>query len=182
MESEAYLKKATDEASVRYEEFNPHGNFEDFREFVAWDYTNGLQLKGIGAYDSYYGGRRFWEIPQSENGYNSFTNSAPETDVYLALSSSKVGDTLTGEYRMGNSFEAGMFMILVIIDQGNLPFYSLEVPGLSRDNMNFSTSVEIRVVQEIRWPQYDANGPTGDFDEEITRESLPIWLTDELRL
>ena len=181
--SEAYLKKATEEASVRYEEFNPHGNFEEFREFVAWDYTNGLQLKGIGAYDSYYGGRQFWEIPQSENGYNSFTNSAPETDVYLALSSSKVGDTLTGEYRMGNSFEAGMFD-----DFGDnrpkVTYHSTVLrvlPGLSRDNMNFSTSVEIRVVQEIRWPQYDANGPTGDFDEENYEERVyRFWLTDEL--
>ena len=33
--SEPYLKKSTDEDSVRYEEFSPYGDFEHFREFFG---------------------------------------------------------------------------------------------------------------------------------------------------
>ena len=184
--SQAYVKKATEEASIRYEEFSPHGDFENFREFVAWNYNNGnsLQFKGIGAYDSYYGERNFWEKPERADGYNSFTNAAPETDVYLALNSTKIGETLTGEYRMGNTFDAGMFT-----DFGdNRPEVTYRstvlrvLPGLSRDNMNFSTSVEIRVVQEVRWPKYGPNGPiTGQFDDENFEQRIyRFWFTDDL--
>ena len=181
--SEPYLKKSTDEDSVRYEEFSPYGDFEHFREFLAWDYANGIQHKGIGAYDSHMDKRQFWEIPQTKDGYVEITNTAPEADVFFATTSTKVGDTLTGTYRMGNNFDVGMFG-----DFGdNRPKVSYRstvlrvMPGISRDGMDFSTSVEIRVVQDIRWPTYDANGPTNQFDEDNFEQRVyRFWFADGL--
>ena len=84
---------------------------------------------------------------------------------------------------MGNNFDVGMFG-----DFGdNRPKVSYRstvlrvMPGISREGMDFSTSVEIRVVQDIRWPTYNANGPTNQFDEDNFEQRVyRFWFADGL--
>jgi hypothetical protein len=183
--SEPFLKKATDIGGIRFEEGNPFGNFEDFREFLAWNYDNGLQHMGIGNFDSFDGQRKFWEIPQTTENYDPFDNSAPRADVFFASNSTKVGDTLTGTYRMGNSFHgtaaAGEFGDDYRPRVRYWATLLRAMPMLGRDGIQFGRAMEVRVVQHVQWPLYDENGVTEDFDENNFEErTFRFWFADTL--
>jgi len=180
--TEPYLKTSTEEGGVTFVEYNPWGDYDQYREFVAWDYSDGLQFKGIGSYDGFIDERQFWEIPQEE-AYDDVSNTASEKAVYLVTNSTKVGDTLTGEYRLGNDF-GGSFTGQIGDFRPKVSYRATllrVMPGLSRDGLKFTTSAEIRVVQTIKYPIFNGEQATAQFDENnYTVRTTKFWFTDEL--
>ena len=140
---------------------------------------------GVGNFDSHMGERQFWEIPQTNDNYDEFNNTAPRADVFFALSSSKVGDTLSGTYRMGNSFggntAAGEFGDDF---RPRVKYWATVLrvmPGLNRDGIRYGKAMEIRVVQHVQWPLYDDLGITNEFDENnFEKRTFRFWFADGL--
>lgn len=180
--SEPYLKRSTEESSIRFEEFNPYGDYNHYREFVAWDYSDGIRFKGIGSYDAYVGERYFWETPQVD-AYDDVNNTASEAAVYLVTNSTKVGETLTGEYRLGNDY-GGSFTGQIGDFRPKVSYRATllrVMPVLSRDGLEFTTSAEIRVVEEIKYPLFNGEEATAQFDQNnFTVRTTRFWFTDEL--
>ena len=187
--SQPYLKVGTthviDGKEIRFEEGNPFGNFNDYREFVALDYNDdGMKYLGVGNFDSHRGVREFWDIPQTDQ-YNAFTNSAPRTSVVLIPGGAAVGDTVTGTYRSGNSFNAGVEGGEFGTDFRPEVRWKATVlrarPRKEIGEHRFDRAVEVRVVEEWHWPFHDENGNLSGFDEQNFEQRIRrFWFADKL--
>ena len=187
--STPYLVKTTINANgVTYIEGNPYGNFNDYRQFLAVDYSNGIRYMGIGDFDSFSNTRNFWEIPQTAAGYNAFTNSAPRAMVKWLTTSATVGDSMTGTYQMGNSFnQAGGSNVEFGEDFRPKVDYAVTVlrvrpsVNLGSDEYPFRrNAVEVRVTEKILFPEYDEFGQaTGNFStQHFELKNRRFWFLD----
>jgi hypothetical protein len=187
--SQPYLKAGTTHVingtEIRFEEGNPFGEFRDYREFLALDYNNGMQYLGVGNFDGQRGVREFWDIPQAEIGFNSFTNTAPRTPVVIIPIGAGIGDTVTGTYRSGNSFNAGVEGGEFGTDFRPRVEWSATIlrarPVKDIGDHQFMRAVEVRVVEEWHWPFYNESGILSGFDQQNFEQRIRrFWFADKL--